>query len=425
ICQHGSYTQYNFDVTGDFPGIYIYQQHLQTIHGCDSTIILNLTVFSVDTLIFRDSICLHEIYAQHDFNIVGNTSGVYTYRQHLQTVHGCDSIVTLILTVGDSLIVNPTVYENVCKANSSTIMLAPSGSFAPYRCLWNSGETTMQLHHTSFGTHSAVIADAVGCRAQYGVTFTPSTFTVNVVPVTAHCNQPDGSVTINATGGSGNYTINWGNIIQTDTIYTATKLYPGNYSVTVSDGICNIEIPFSIGNTSGPEACFIENYDNHNVIVPVTFTNCSERADFYLWDLGDGVNALDYNVTHTYNDFGTYLITLRATDEYNCMDSFSNTIKITDYSSCYFPNAFTPNGDELNPYFKPMCYSILPQNYHFEIFNRWGNKVFETSDFNSPGWDGTYKGKSVQTTEMFSWRITYRNESNVLKMEKGFVTVVL
>ncbi|MDR2868368.1 MAG: gliding motility-associated C-terminal domain-containing protein, partial [Bacteroidales bacterium] len=143
-----------------------------------------------------------------------------------------------------------------------------------------------------------------------------------------------------------------------------------------------------------------------------------------LWDLGDGINSLDFNVTHTYDDFGTYLITLWATDDYHCVDSFSNIIKLIDYSSCYFPNAFTPNGDEFNPYFKPVCHSILSQDYLFEIFNRWGNKVFETRDFNGLGWDGTYSGKPVQNIEVFSWRISYRNESNVQKMEKGFVTVI-
>ena len=56
----------------------------------------------------------------------------------------------------------------------------------------------------------------------------------------------------------------------------------------------------------------------------------------------------------------------------------------------YLPNAFTPNGDENNNYFKPTMTSGLDfDTYHFEIYNRWGEKVFESNDVKF-GWDGSY-----------------------------------
>ena len=60
-----------------------------------------------------------------------------------------------------------------------------------------------------------------------------------------------------------------------------------------------------------------------------------------------------------------------------------------------FPNAFSPNGDDKNPTFKPKeCQSIV--EFHAYIFNRWGQKLYEWTDPNAEGWDGTYNGKDVR-----------------------------
>jgi gliding motility-associated-like protein len=59
----------------------------------------------------------------------------------------------------------------------------------------------------------------------------------------------------------------------------------------------------------------------------------------------------------------------------------------------FIPNAFTPNGDGANPLFGP---TLIPDSsgefrmgkYYFAIFDRWGNRIFETQDINKK-WDGT------------------------------------
>jgi gliding motility-associated-like protein len=58
-------------------------------------------------------------------------------------------------------------------------------------------------------------------------------------------------------------------------------------------------------------------------------------------------------------------------------------------SAVYVPNAFTPNNDGLNDIIKPLLIGIKTLHY-FTIYNRWGQKVFSTSDMNK-GWDGAFK----------------------------------
>lgn len=65
-----------------------------------------------------------------------------------------------------------------------------------------------------------------------------------------------------------------------------------------------------------------------------------------------------------------------------------------------FPNAFSPNGDEYNATFKPKeCKNIV--EFHAYIFNRWGQKLYEWTDPDADGWDGTYKGKNVKEGTYF------------------------
>ena len=60
----------------------------------------------------------------------------------------------------------------------------------------------------------------------------------------------------------------------------------------------------------------------------------------------------------------------------------------------FIPNSFTPNGDGVNDILYVRS-GILDECY-FVVYNRWGEKVFQTYD-NTIGWDGTFKKKTCQT----------------------------
>ena len=61
----------------------------------------------------------------------------------------------------------------------------------------------------------------------------------------------------------------------------------------------------------------------------------------------------------------------------------------------YFPNAFTPNMDGRNDFFKILNASNL-KDYILAIYDRWGQKIFETKNY-SKGWDGTLNNKPQQS----------------------------
>ena len=94
ICEGSAYTENGFNVSEAGT----YTQNLQTINGCDSIVTLTLTVNPVESTTLSVTICDGTTYTENGFNV----SEAGTYTQNLQTVNGCDSIVTLNLTI------NPT-----------------------------------------------------------------------------------------------------------------------------------------------------------------------------------------------------------------------------------------------------------------------------------------------------------------------------
>ena len=100
ICQGETYSENGFSVTTSG----IHTQNLQTIHGCDSTVNLTLTVNQPAVTNLTGEICQGETYSENGFSVT--TSGIHT--QNLQTIHGCDSTVNLTLTVNQPAVTNLT-----------------------------------------------------------------------------------------------------------------------------------------------------------------------------------------------------------------------------------------------------------------------------------------------------------------------------
>jgi gliding motility-associated-like protein len=99
----------------------------------------------------------------------------------------------------------------------------------------------------------------------------------------------------------------------------------------------------------------------------------------------------------------------------------TDIVRVNVYNELKIPNAFTPNGDGLNDVF----YVLPLDNYQlkdFQIFNRFGQIVFQTTDIRE-GWDGTVRG-TLQQTGMYIYRIRMINKRGKVLDRKGTVTLI-
>ncbi|HEU4719317.1 MAG TPA: T9SS type B sorting domain-containing protein, partial [Bacteroidia bacterium] len=110
-----------------------------------------------------------------------------------------------------------------------------------------------------------------------------------------------------------------------------------------------------------------------------------------------GTNVYTDDVSAYINYIGKFSYLVEAVEnpgnQYGLTDTaYSNYADVVQKPLVYVPNAFSPNGDGLNDIFIPSNGFIDVQDYDFAVFNRWGEKLFQTND-QSQGWDGHFGGK--------------------------------
>lgn len=140
----------------------------------------------------------------------------------------------------------------------------------------------------------------------------------------------------------------------------------------------------------------------------------------YEWSPSVGLSCVDcYNpVAQPFKKQNTYRLTIYYNS--GCFASSSVRIDVDNDLDLFVPNLFSPNGDGVNDKFEIFGYSI--RDFNLRIFNRWGEKVFEsTNQFDS--WDGTYKG-AMQNPDIYTYllQVTYLDDTEVLR--KGTITLV-
>ena len=191
----------------------------------------------------------------------------------------------------------------------------------------------------------------------------------------------------------------------TSTIRNPTHTFqlPGTYHVVLS-------VPGPDGLTSDYDM-YIRVYDHpiasfdaapQLVYLPddkVYFINRSIDAEEFLWSFGDGNTSTEKNPAYQYTTSGLYTVSLKVWNEYGCE---SDTIKESFIEArrggfLVFPNTFAPRNEiqgnlsilGVNATFRPVYQDVA--TFHMEIYNRWGQKLFETDDINE-GWDGRFNG---------------------------------
>ena len=203
------------------------------------------------------------------------------------------------------------------------------------------------------------------------------------------------------------------------------SLQSGTYTVVVSDGVCENTATYEVEFVEGPVADFVAN--SYNVAVNVMFTltdNSKGNPSIWQWNLDDGNTESGSVARVSYAEVGDYYVTLYVEDPNGCFDSITKKIHVYEELTVYIPNAFTPTGKkDPNKTFKPIMTEYVKEGYLFEIFDRWGVKVFSTTD-TEEGWDGTVNGKPVSNTNVYSYRIVARDFTGQEHEHIGHVTLV-
>jgi gliding motility-associated-like protein len=330
---------------------------------------------------------------------------------------GCTAIATQSVSVlpGITLVASST--QTGCTVNNGTATGTPSGGTSPFTYSWSNGQSGPIASGLAAGNYTVTVTDAGGCSKTQTVTVTSnSTLNANATSTQTGCSAANGTASATASSGTAPYTYAWSNGSSSQAI---SGLAAGNYSVVITDANgCTKVATATVTAAPGPVATATATATT--VTAGGNTTLSSTGGGTYSWSPSTGLSCTTCaNPTATPDQTTEYCVVV--TDANGCSDSACITIVIdVPCGNIYIPNAFSPNNDLENDLECVMGACI--DSMHIIIFDRWGEKVFESSD-QKICWDGNYKGKSLSTA-VFSYYLEATMENKEKVIRKGNVSLV-
>ena len=155
-----------------------------------------------------------------------------------------------------------------------------------------------------------------------------------------------------------------------------------------------------------------------------TFQDASSGASDCRLEFSNGWRVDTCNLDFTFSgDTGRMIIKQIVVNELGCPDVYYLQVYIQPEYVLYIPNSFSPNGDGLNEGFRPV--GLGAKDYQMEIFNRWGEQVFRSQNFNE-SWDGTLRGQQLEPcpSAVYAYKLYVYGVDKETRLFFGHVTLV-
>ena len=305
---------------------------------------------------------------------------------------GCTATSTQSITVVDPQVTITSSNVSCFGLTDGTATANVTGGSGNYTYAWSpAGGTGATANGIGAGDYTVTVTDVDGgCDATATVTIIePAEITTVMTGVDA-CSPNLGSASVVANGGVGGFTYNW-----TPTASTA-------------DNVSGLDSAMAYVVVTDANGCMTSDSVMVNVwpIPTISVSNDTTifRGDSILLLASGGINyawtpsddlSCDNCALPIASPEQTTNYCVKVTDQNGCQneDCILVTVEIV-CGDVFVPSAFSPNDDGENDI---LCvYSDCLENFTFTVYNRWGEKVYQTQNQNIC-WDGTWKGKQLNS----------------------------
>ncbi len=420
------------------------------IAGCSDTVknivLQDVTSFSsVSSITTTDDDCLNETGSaiisvtggsgnysfkwSHNATLNSNTATNLAKGTYRVTVNDgvCTPFDTAITISGPatSVAVSATATDDNCSSNTGAATAIATDGTPPYTYIWNTGGTTQNINQLAGNTSYSVTAtDAVGCTAETAVNVgdipAPS---VSFLPFDSLCpGASNGVLQVKASGGLAPYSYAWSHN-NSITSNIADNLFAGSYSATVTDaGGCTASAQIVIASYDNPQIDLGNDVTIFKGEIAELQVKTSLPVTSVKWlpFIQSGDNSL--TAFPKPESTTTYFVSVAYGK--GCSLSDSVTVEVVeDEGEVIIPNIFTPNGDGVNDFFYITSKAL--SRLDVRIFDRWGNKVFESNSIDFK-WDGVNQFTNVPSPNgVFTYSIEYTTfASPAAKLAKGSATLI-
>ncbi|MCB9234899.1 MAG: gliding motility-associated C-terminal domain-containing protein [Bacteroidia bacterium] len=195
---------------------------------------------------------------------------------------------------------------------------------------------------------------------------------------------------------------------------------------STANGCYSARVPVTVTVSQPPVADFLSSPEPDSILylpnTAVSFIDLSTSAAGWNWDFGDGNSSILQHPVHQYLNEGSYTVQLIVVNADGCPDTLSRGLyEVQDLLRIYIPNAFSPNGDDLNDDFR--LYFLGVVQYNLLIFDRWGKLLFDNNGNVNQFWDGTFQGKGLPEG-VYVYRLTVTDWKGGTHERRGSITLV-
>jgi len=346
----------------------VYDIYLNSVYGCDSNIVLDLTVdtavlySTIETICDGDSLLL--------FGDWRYLTGEYIDTS--QALNGCDSISSITLTVLE--IMRDTSFIEICNGDSVLVH--------------------DELVYES-GLYSESYSSSNGCDSV-------STVTVTLVELFTDTIYEQ---------------ICFGDSTFFDSWITESGVYTNGYTSTSGcDSIVTLDLTY-YDEIDIPDLLDIQLIADEVFVIDLESNNTNYN---YYWSPTSAVDC-DTCTTVGIDITEPTEIELEIESEEGCIAYTSFIAYPAEEDVLDIPNIFSPNGDGIND-----LWSVDLTNYSdvtLYIFDRWGNLVTTSVDKNYVSWDGSYNGSDA-IVGVYVYSLSFIDQNNNIIQRYGDITIV-
>ena len=452
VCQGDAYYRHGVSISHAQPSgdgtPAMYRHTYPSIHGCDSTVTLFLTVHPISDTILYDAICRGDRYKNHGFSLDASQfpqEGTYSFSRKERNMHGCDSTIHLSLTVHPDYLFPRTAH--ICQGETFEFRDKPytaSGFYADTLVTIHGCDSVYTLsltvhpvydvrlqgvlcegeeyvcdgfHVKEPGTHVLRLTSVHGCDSTVTLTLTEEKKVEGSIGfLLEDCTRHGYGFEFSPSLPVREWVWEMGD----GTAYRTEEGYhryadSGTYRVllrTLTDNGCGNEF---LHVQRVPPYLDRVTVRADRQVVDEEYPTVRFRAEVLggmecEWDFGDGTTGKGSETEHTYAtaEARTYAVTLRVTNGDGCITEEEVTVEAVVFPKAV--NTFSPNGDGIN--------DVFMAGFRIEVMNRNGLKIYCGED----GWDGTYKGGEAKEDTYF-YRVTFRTATGE-RTKTGYVNLI-
>ncbi len=298
----------------------------------------------------------------------------------LYTVTTTDLCNTSIVDSIDVKVSFPAIqpdFDSICPGDTAFLTAKVNGGQA---FIWSNGATTdsISVSPANSSWYHVTVTDSIGCTATDSVLcFVNPLPVLQLTPNTTICEG--NAAQLQASGGD-SYRWSTGDTANSISVYPSINMI---YTVTATNNFgCTDSSSTMVSVNTYPNPYIMTDKDT---VCRGEGTNLTAYgADYYKWSTGESGNVLPVSPA------SSTVYTVTASNILNgttCSDTASAKVDVVRCNTYYIPNAFSPNGDNVNDRFIVTGQFKNVEDFEMMIFDRWGRLIFHTSDYQE-GWRG-------------------------------------